>query len=117
MTEGFDRNQGRCKTSRFAAPLVCLSNNQIGGALIAHTKYPLVVYRANTLPRTVLYSLNPGENELLDTMLGAWVENGEYPADLETVGGLVRDICPTTPCAISASKAGAPRTRGTGKVP
>lgn len=27
---------------------------------------------ANHLPRTILYSLNPGENELLDTMIGAF---------------------------------------------
>ena len=115
------------------------------------------------LPRTILYSLNPGENELLDAMVGAfqdsgvpgklqhgsgwwfndtrsgmiaqmtslanlgilgnfigmltdsrsflsytrheyfrrilcelmggWVENGEYPGNLETVGALVQDIC------------------------
>ena len=121
------------------------------------------LYAANTLPRTVLYSLDPNENELLDTMLGAfqgtevpgkiqhgsawwfndtktgmsaqltslanlsllgnfigmltdsrsflsytrhayfrrilcrligaWVENGEYPADMKMLGCLVGDIC------------------------
>lgn len=121
------------------------------------------LYRTDSLPRTILYSLNPGENEVLDTAIGAfqgtevagklqhgsgwwfndtksgmvaqmtslanlgilgnfvgmltdsrsflsytrhayfrrilceligtWVENGEYPDDLDAVGGLVRDIC------------------------
>ena len=121
------------------------------------------LYAQDALPRTILYSLNPGENELLDTMIGAfqgpgvpgklqhgsawwfndnktgmreqltslanlsllgnfigmltdsrsflsytrhayfrrilcelvggWIENGEYPADLEQAGGLVEDIC------------------------
>lgn len=121
------------------------------------------LYRRATLPQTILYSLNPGENEVLDTILGAfqgteiagklqhgsgwwfndtksgmiaqmtslanlsilgnfvgmltdsrsflsytrhayfrrilcellggWVEHGEYPNDLETLGGLVQDIC------------------------
>ena len=119
--------------------------------------------RENSLPKTVLYSLNPADNAWLDTLLGAfqgpeipgkiqhgsawwfndhktgmteqltslanlgvlgnfigmltdsrsllsyarheyfrrilcallgrWVENGEYPADMETLGGLVQDIC------------------------
>ena len=26
-------------------------------------------------------------------MIGRWVENGEYPADMAVLGGLVRDIC------------------------
>ena len=26
-------------------------------------------------------------------LIGTWVENGEYPADFETLGGLVQDIC------------------------
>lgn len=30
---------------------------------------------------------------VLCALLGRWVENGEYPNDLETVGGLVADIC------------------------
>lgn len=30
---------------------------------------------------------------ILCELIGNWVENGEYPADMETVGGLVRDIC------------------------
>ena len=117
----------------------------------------------NALPKTILYSLNPADNELLDTvagcfpgegvvckvqhgaawwfndtksgmeaqlkslanlsllggfvgmltdsrsflsytrheyfrrilcnLIGQWVENGEYPDDEETLGGLVRDIC------------------------
>ena len=120
-------------------------------------------HREDTLPRTVLYSLNPADDQWLGTLLGAyqgtevpgkiqhgsawwfndhrtgmvnqmtslanlgilgnfigmltdsrsllsyarheyfrrilcelmgtWVENGEYPADLETLGGLVEDIC------------------------
>ena len=119
--------------------------------------------RENSLPKTVLYSLNPADNAWLDTLLGAfqgpevpgkiqhgsawwfndhktgmteqltslanlgvlgnfigmltdsrsllsyarheyfrrilcallgrWVENGEYPADMDTLGGLVQDIC------------------------
>ncbi|HIT57502.1 MAG TPA: glucuronate isomerase [Candidatus Galloscillospira stercoripullorum] len=119
--------------------------------------------REGSLPKTVLYSLNPADNEWIDTLLGAfqgsevpgkiqhgsawwfndnktgmtaqltslanlsvlgnfigmltdsrsllsyarheyfrrvlcallgrWVENGEYPADLDTLGALVQDIC------------------------
>ena len=119
--------------------------------------------RENNLPKTVLYSLNPADNEWIDTLLGAfqsseipgkiqhgsawwfndnktgmtqqmeslanlsvlgnfigmltdsrsllsyarheyfrrilcsllgrWIENGEYPADMEFAGGLVKDIC------------------------
>lgn len=30
---------------------------------------------------------------ILCDLLGRWVENGEYPADLEALGGLVEDIC------------------------
>ena len=30
---------------------------------------------------------------ILCRLLGRWVENGEYPADLESVGRLVEDIC------------------------
>ncbi len=30
---------------------------------------------------------------ILCDLLGGWMENGEYPADFETVGGLVSDIC------------------------
>ncbi len=137
-----------------------MNNVNCAGALYSLLNH---LYQAGTLPRTVLYSLNPGENELLDTVLGAfqgtevpgkiqhgsgwwfndtksgmlaqmtslanlgilgnfigmltdsrsflsytrhayfrrilcellgtWVENGEYPADLETVGSLVQDIC------------------------
>jgi glucuronate isomerase len=26
-------------------------------------------------------------------VLGTWVENGEYPADMETLGQIVEDIC------------------------
>ena len=118
---------------------------------------------AGKLPKTILYSLNPAENELLDTILGAfqgtevpgkiqhgsawwfndnkvgmqnqlislanlsllgnfigmltdsrsflsytrhayfrrilcnligqWIENGEYPADMEAAGGIVKDSC------------------------
>ncbi|MDR1735649.1 MAG: glucuronate isomerase [Oscillospiraceae bacterium] len=29
---------------------------------------------------------------ILCNVIGAWVENGEYPADMETLGGIVRDI-------------------------
>ncbi len=119
--------------------------------------------RENALPRTILYSLNPADDQWIDTLLGAfqsdeiagkiqhgsawwfndnkqgmknqltslanlgilgnfvgmltdsrsflsyarheyfrrilceligsWVENGEYPDDIETLGGLVEDIC------------------------
>jgi glucuronate isomerase len=138
----------------------CMNNVNCGGAL-----YSLLdsLYAANALPKTILYSLNPGENELLDTMIGAfqgpeaagklqhgsawwfndnktgmrnqlislanlsllgnfigmltdsrsflsytrhayfrrilcelvggWIENGEYPADLPAAGQLVQDIC------------------------
>ena len=30
---------------------------------------------------------------ILCNLIGNWVENGEYPADMETLKGLVRDIC------------------------
>ena len=30
---------------------------------------------------------------VLCDLLGRWVENGEYPRDMETLGGLVQDIC------------------------
>ena len=30
---------------------------------------------------------------ILCGILGRWVENGEYPRDMETLGGLVQDIC------------------------
>ncbi len=121
------------------------------------------LYANNALPRTILYSLDAGDNAFLDTIIGAfqgseiagklqhgsawwfndtkqgmidqltslanlsilgnfvgmltdsrsflsytrheyfrrilceliggWVENGEYPADIPTLGGLVQDIC------------------------
>jgi glucuronate isomerase len=120
------------------------------------------LYAEDALPKTILYSLDPKDNEMLDTIIGAfggdgipgkmqhgsawwfndyrqgmidqltslanlnllgnfvgmltdsrsflsytrheyfrrilcnligkWVENGEYPADMEAVGGIVRDI-------------------------
>ena len=30
---------------------------------------------------------------ILCNVLGTWVENGEYPADMETLGQIVQDIC------------------------
>ena len=30
---------------------------------------------------------------ILCSLIGHWVENGEYPADMETLGALVQDIC------------------------
>ena len=138
----------------------CMNNVACAGSL-----YSLLdaLYSAGQLPRTILYSLNPGENELLDTMIGAfqgtevagklqhgsawwfndnktgmiaqltslanlsllgnfigmltdsrsflsytrhayfrrilceliggWIENGEYPADMAAAGSLVQDIC------------------------
>lgn len=138
----------------------CMNNVNCGGAL-----YSLLdcLYREDKLPKTVLYSLNPGENELLGTMIGAfqgpetagklqhgsawwfndnktgmhdqmvslanlgllgnfigmltdsrsflsytrhayfrrilcnlvggWIENGEYPADMAAAGALIEDIC------------------------
>ena len=30
---------------------------------------------------------------ILCSLLGSWMENGEYPADFALVGGLVQDIC------------------------
>lgn len=138
----------------------CMNNVNCGGAL-----YSLLdcLYREDKLPKTVLYSLNTGENELLGTMIGAfqgleiagkiqhgsawwfndnktgmrdqmtslanlgllgnfigmltdsrsflsytrhayfrrilcnlvggWIENGEYPADMAAAGALIEDIC------------------------
>ncbi len=138
----------------------CMNNVNCGGALYALLDR---LYRTGSLPKTILYSLNPGENEMLDTMIGAfqgteaagklqhgsawwfndnktgmqdqlislanlsllgnfigmltdsrsflsytrhayfrrilcnlvggWIENGEYPADLDAAGALVADIC------------------------
>ena len=138
----------------------CMNNVNCAGALYALLD---ALYADNALPRNILYSLNPGENELLDTMIGAfqgpgvpgklqhgsawwfndnktgmrdqltslanlsllgnfigmltdsrsflsytrhayfrrilcelvggWMENGEYPADLEQAGALIEDIC------------------------
>ena len=138
----------------------CMNNVNCAGSLYALLDE---LYRDDALPRTILYSLNPGENELLDTMIGAfqgpgvpgklqhgsawwfndnktgmreqlvslanlsllgnfigmltdsrsflsytrhayfrrilcelvggWIENGEYPADLDRAGALVEDIC------------------------
>jgi glucuronate isomerase len=137
-----------------------MNNINCGGALYALLD---ALYAAQSLPKTILYSLNPGENELLDTMIGAfqgpeiagkiqhgsawwfndnktgmqdhltslanlsllgnfigmltdsrsflsytrhayfrrilceligtWIENGEYPADMKQAGQLVQDIC------------------------
>jgi len=30
---------------------------------------------------------------ILCDLIGGWVENGEYPADTETLGGIIKDIC------------------------
>ena len=138
----------------------CMNNVNCGGALYALLDR---LYRTNSLPQTILYSLNPGENEMLDTMIGAfqgteaagklqhgsawwfndnktgmqdqlislanlsllgnfigmltdsrsflsytrhayfrrilcnlvggWIENGEYPADMAAAGALIEDIC------------------------
>ena len=138
----------------------CMNNVNCGGALYALLDR---LYRTNSLPKTILYSLNPGENEMLDTMIGAfqgtevagklqhgsawwfndnktgmqdqlislanlsllgnfigmltdsrsflsytrhayfrrilcnlvggWIENGEYPADMAAAGALIEDIC------------------------
>ena len=140
--------------------LDCINNVNCAGSLYALLD---ALYAQDALPRTILYSLNPGENELLDTMIGAfqgpgvpgklqhgsawwfndnktgmreqltslanlsllgnfigmltdsrsflsytrhayfrrilcelvggWMENGEYPNDLEQAGALVEDIC------------------------
>ncbi len=138
----------------------CMNNINCAGSLYALLD---ALYKDDALPRTILYSLNPGENELLDTMIGAfqgpglpgklqhgsawwfndnktgmqdqlislanlsllgnfigmltdsrsflsytrhayfrrilceliggWIENGEYPADLDLAGRMVQDIC------------------------
>jgi glucuronate isomerase len=47
----------------------CMNNVNCGGALYALLD---ALYAANSLPKAILYSLNPGENELLDTMIGAF---------------------------------------------
>ncbi len=130
---------------------------------VALAKFMDALNKENNLPRTILYSLDGGDNAFLDTLLGAfqsaeikgkiqhgsgwwfndnkqgmrdqmislanlgvlgnfvgmltdsrsflsytrheyfrrilcglfgeWVENGEYPADEKTLGGLVQDIC------------------------
>lgn len=138
----------------------CMNNVNCSGALYALLD---ALYADGALPRTILYSLNPGENEVLDTMIGAfqgpgipgklqhgsawwfndnktgmreqltslanlsllgnfigmltdsrsflsytrhayfrrilcdlvggWIENGEYPADMTQAGELIEDIC------------------------
>lgn len=139
--------------------------DSMGGHSCSAALYALMdqLFQSDRLPRTVLYSLNPTENELLDTLagafqgpevpgkiqhgaawwfndsksgmtaqltslanlgvlgnfvgmltdsrsllayprhtyfrrilcqlLGTWVENGEYPADMDALGALVQDIC------------------------
>ncbi|MDO5153757.1 MAG: glucuronate isomerase [Eubacteriales bacterium] len=137
----------------------CIAITDSGEAL---TKFMSKLYEENALPKTILYSLNPGDNAQLGTFLGAfqgpevpgkiqhgsgwwfndtktgmieqmtslanlgllgnfigmltdsrsflsytrheyfrrimcnligtWVENGEYPDDMETLGKLVQDI-------------------------
>lgn len=47
----------------------CMNNVSCAGSLYALLD---ALYSSGTLPRTILYSLNPSENELLDTMLGAF---------------------------------------------
>ncbi len=47
----------------------CMNNVNCAGSLYALLD---TLYAANSLPRTILYSLNPVENELLDTMIGAF---------------------------------------------
>ncbi len=47
----------------------CMNNVNCAGSLYALLD---ALYREGLLPRTILYSLNPGENELLDTMIGAF---------------------------------------------
>ena len=47
----------------------CMNNVNCAGALYALLD---ALYADNALPRNILYSLNPGENELLDTMIGAF---------------------------------------------
>ena len=138
----------------------CIALSDSGGAL---AKLLDELEKTDSLPRTILYSLNPGDNTFLDTLIGSfqgpgipgklqhgsawwfndnktgmreqltslanlsllgnfigmltdsrsflsytrhayfrrilcelvggWIENGEYPADLEQAGGLVEDIC------------------------
>ena len=47
----------------------CMNNVNCAGSLYALLD---ALYAEDALPRTILYSLNPGENELLDTMIGAF---------------------------------------------
>lgn len=47
----------------------CMNNVNCAGSLYALLN---ALYADDALPRTILYSLNPGENELLDTMIGAF---------------------------------------------
>ncbi|WP_304805829.1 glucuronate isomerase [uncultured Muribaculum sp.] len=47
----------------------CMNNVNCAGSLYALLD---ALYAQDALPRTILYSLNPGENELLDTMIGAF---------------------------------------------
>ncbi|MBR5453417.1 MAG: glucuronate isomerase, partial [Clostridia bacterium] len=47
----------------------CISVRDCGESI---TRFLDALERDNALPRTVLYSLNPGDNELLDTILGCF---------------------------------------------
>lgn len=137
----------------------CISNRECSSALAGLLN---ALYSDNALPKTIIYSLNPHDNEMIDTIIGAfqsdeiagkiqhgsawwfsdtksgmetqlrslanlsvlgnfvgmltdsrsflsytrheyfrrilcnvigeWVENGEYPADMDTLGRLVEDI-------------------------
>ena len=41
----------------------------------------------------VSYTRNEYFRRILSSLLGKWVEEGEYPADLDTVKEIARDIC------------------------
>lgn len=39
------------------------------------------------------YSRHEYFRRILCNVIGTWIENGEYPMDFQTVGGLIQDIC------------------------
>lgn len=61
----------------------CMNNVNCSGALYALLD---ALSKTEQLPRTILYSLNPGEDELIDTMIGAF-QGSEVPGKLQHGSG------------------------------
>ena len=51
------------------------------------------VLSCDDAPVSISGNLELFTNYFLCNLIGTWVENGEYPADMEFLSGLVEDIC------------------------